>query len=261
MTARRVKGRQELFLEQFVQQATQQVAATEGMTPEQRAQWEALIEAKAAQQRHVLWTHWLRVISWTVRQAACLVLARDPHRPFRGIDRHSRAARNEFNTAIARLEALADERLKPKSRKGIRPRRYAPHELIALMVAEGWGFAGELATLAERIGISAATQSGANPAPARNRKRTTADRRAELVVAAARQILGIGPQDPRKVLELPLDTRQFRQRLMAFCPPADSGLLSCTDDTLKAARLDRRRRPDLPKVELRRGAPPGEAKT
>lgn len=260
MSVRRVKSRQELFLEQFVQQATQQAAATDGMSPAHRAEWEALIERKAAQQRHVLWTHWLRVSSWTVRQAACLVLARDPHRPFRGIDRHSRAARDHLNTAVARLEAFADERLEPKSRRGIRPRRYAPHELIALMTREGWGFADELATLAEHMGISAATQSAAKPAAAAKRKQTTADRRAELVVAVARRILEIGPDDPRKVLELPLDTREFRERLMAFCPPADRGLLSCTDDTLKAARLDRRQRPDLPKVELRRGAPPGGAK-
>jgi hypothetical protein len=128
------------------------------------------------------------------------------------------------------------------------------------MVAEGWGFAGELATLAEHMGISSTTRSAAIPATAAGRKRTTADRRAELVVAAGRQIIGIGPEDPRKVLELQLDTREFRERLKEFCPPPDRGLLSCSDDTLKAARLDRRRRPDLPKVELRRGAPPGETK-
>lgn len=259
MTVRRVKSRQELFLEQFVQQATQQAAATDGMTPAQRAEWEALIERKAAQQRHVLWTHWLRVSSWTVRQAACLVLARDPDRPFRGTDRHSRAARNELNTAIARLAAFADESLEARSRRRVRPRRYAPHELIALMTREGWGFARELAALAQRMGIGSSPQARARPPGGSIRERTRPGRRAELVVAVAKQLLGLSPEDSRAVLELPYNTSQFRVKLSQLCPPADRGLLSCNDDTLKAARLDRSRYPDLPKVELRRGPPPGGA--
>lgn len=259
MTVRRVKSRQELFLEQFVQLATQQAAATAGMNPEERAQWETLIERKAAQQRHVLWTHWLRVSSWTARQAACLVLARDPARPFRGIERHSRATKDHVNTAVARLEAFADERLEPKSRRGIRPRRYAPHELIALMVAEGWGFASELAALAERMGIGSSTHARAKIPDASGRKRTRPERRAELVVAVARQLLGVSSEDSRGVLELPYSTSEFREKLDELCPPADRSLLSCNDDTLKAARLDRSRRADLPKVELRRGPPPGAA--
>jgi hypothetical protein len=256
MTVRRVKSRQELFLEQFVQQATQQAAATDGMTPEQRTEWEALLERKATQQRHVLWTHWLRVSSWTVRQAACLVLARNPDRPFRGIERHSRATKDHVNTAVARLEAFADERLELKSRRGIRPRRYAPHELITLMLAEGWGFAGELAALAEFMGIGSSSHVRAKIPEGSGRKRTRPNRRAELVVAVARQLLGVSSEDSRSVLELPYSTSEFREKLNELCPPGDRGLLSCSDDTLKAARLDRSRRADLPKVQLRRGPPP-----
>jgi hypothetical protein len=258
MTADRVKGRQELFLEQFVQQAMKEAQATEGLTPEQRTERQDSIEAQANQRRRALWAHWFRVNSWTVHQAACLVLGRDPDNPFRGVDRHSNAARGELKTATARLEALADERLKPKSRPRIRPRRYAPHALIELMAGEGWGLAADLAALANQMNLTVSTGRKAATASDAPRKRSRVERRAELVVSVARQILGIAPDDARMLLELTYNTDEFEKVLHQHCPPADRVLLSCNRDTLKLARLDRTQRPDLPKVVLRSGAPPGK---
>jgi len=75
------------FVTQYAQLIEELNAQRFEKTPEQLAVLERAKEQKAELVRTQLWTHWLKVQSWTVSQAVFLVFGRDPDKPFIGYER------------------------------------------------------------------------------------------------------------------------------------------------------------------------------
>lgn len=83
---------------------------------------------------------------------------------------------------------------------------------------------------------------------------SVAERRAQLVVQCARDLLGEQAQAAGD-LHLPLSVTEFERALRDRYGAAHPELVYRTDSTLERARLERRQFPHLPKVVLRQGAP------
>ena len=83
---------------------------------------------------------------------------------------------------------------------------------------------------------------------------SVAERRAQLVVQCARDVLGDCAPSTGD-LHLPLSVTEFERALRDRYGAAHPELVYRTDSTLERARLERRQFPHLPKVVLRQGAP------
>ena len=82
------------------------------------------------------------------------------------------------------------------------------------------------------------------------------ERRARLVVQCACELLGVDPDTAAGDLHLRLSVQEFEQQLRGRYAASHPQLIYRTDSTLERARLERGRLPRLPRVILRRGAPP-----
>lgn len=82
------------------------------------------------------------------------------------------------------------------------------------------------------------------------------ERRARLVVQCACELLGLDPAGAVPELRLALSVQDFAAELRRRYASAYPELIFRTDSTLERARLERSRLPWLPRVILRRGAPP-----
>lgn len=91
---------------------------------------------------------------------------------------------------------------------------------------------------------------------ARNTRAGTAKLRAELVVQFACELLGAATAPDGGQLKLELTVAQFQQALQARYGTQFPRLVYCDEDSIERARLDRSRFAEIPKVMLRRGAPP-----
>ena len=91
-------------------------------------------------------------------------------------------------------------------------------------------------------------------------KPTVAERRARLVVQCACELLGIDAADAGEELRLPLSVAQFELELRRRYAATHPALIYRTDSTLERARLSRAQFPQLPRVVLRQGAPPRDAR-
>jgi hypothetical protein len=81
-----------------------------------------------------------------------------------------------------------------------------------------------------------------------------AERRAQLVIQCARDLLGERAPATGD-LHLPLSVTEFERALRERYGGLHPDLVYRTDSTLERARLERRQFPHLPKVVLRQGAP------
>jgi hypothetical protein len=109
----------------------------------------------------------------------------------------------------------------------------------------------QLATTAIRVSTAPHHRPAAAP-----RKLSVAERRARLVVQCACEMQGIDPATVVHELHLPISVAEFEQALRARYAHSHPNLIYRTDSTLERARLERSRLPDVPRVILRRGAPP-----
>jgi hypothetical protein len=102
-------------------------------------------------------------------------------------------------------------------------------------------------------------------AQVRRRRRPTrapvSERRARLVVQCACELLGVDPGSAATELRLALSVQEFERELRRRYARTHPELIYRTDSTLERARLERARLPWLPRVILRRGAPPRGART
>jgi hypothetical protein len=95
----------------------------------------------------------------------------------------------------------------------------------------------------------------------RHRQRVpVSERRARLVVQCACELLGIDPASADADLQLALSVQEFEMELRRRYAVTHPELIYRTDSTLERARLERARLPCLPRVILRRGAPPRGAR-
>ena len=92
-------------------------------------------------------------------------------------------------------------------------------------------------------------------AAVKTRPKSIAQRRAELVVQCACDVLGLAAAPAVEVLHLPLCVQEFEQELRRRFGQAHPELVFRTDSTTERARLERRPGWNLPKVMLRQGAP------
>jgi hypothetical protein len=217
------------------------------LTEEQRQEHDRLLQREADQWRIVLWTRWLRLGSWTIKQAAYVLEGRDPDSPFHGSDRYSGAAGHSRQFA-RKLLTLADEYLKPVSRvHGVRAPRYRTTEIVALASKHDLAHARELEKLAKLLPRESAVKG-----------RVSVERmRAELVVEFARELLdqGIGEIRDRDIY-LPMKSAEFFARLVKAKGATARRLVEHKSaQVLERARLDRTQFPDLPKVVLAAGKP------
>jgi hypothetical protein len=84
-----------------------------------------------------------------------------------------------------------------------------------------------------------------------------AERRARLAVQCACDLLGLdSPGLDGRDLRLNISVAEFEQALRERYAQSHPDLIFRTDSTLERARLSRARFPYLPRVVLRRGAPP-----
>lgn len=84
-----------------------------------------------------------------------------------------------------------------------------------------------------------------------------AERRARLAVQCACELLGLDPARlGNQDLHLNISVADFEQALRERYASSHPDLIFRTDSTLERARLSRARFPHLPRVVLRRGAPP-----
>ena len=97
-------------------------------------------------------------------------------------------------------------------------------------------------------------------APSRPARAPVSERRARLVVQCACDLLGIDPASAAKDLRLALSVQEFEGELRRRFAVSHPELIYRTDSTLERARLERARLPWLPRVILRRGAPPRGAR-
>jgi hypothetical protein len=91
----------------------------------------------------------------------------------------------------------------------------------------------------------------------RAKRLPVSERRARLVVQCACELLGVDPATVSGDLHLMLSVEEFEQALRERYAVTHPQLIYRTDSTLERARLERARLPRLPRVVLRRGAPPG----
>ncbi len=98
-------------------------------------------------------------------------------------------------------------------------------------------------------------------APSRPARVPVSERRARLVVQCACELLGIDPVSAAQDLQLGLSVQEFAGELRRRFTVTHPELIYRTDSTLERARLERARLPWLPRVILRRGAPPRGART
>jgi hypothetical protein len=103
--------------------------------------------------------------------------------------------------------------------------------------------------------------SGEKHANRRARRSPVSERRARLVVQCACDLLGIDPASAATELQLALSVQEFESELRRRYALTHPELIYRTDSTLERARLERARLPWLPRVILRRGAPPRGART
>jgi hypothetical protein len=100
-----------------------------------------------------------------------------------------------------------------------------------------------------------AAESGQHPL--RSGRLGIAERRARLAVQCACDLLGL---DPARIdgqdLRLNISVAAFEKALRERYANSHPDLIFRTDSTLERARLSRARFPGLPRVILRRGAPP-----
>jgi hypothetical protein len=82
------------------------------------------------------------------------------------------------------------------------------------------------------------------------------ERRARLVVQCACELLGVDPAAATGELHVMMSVQEFEQELRDRYASTHPQLIYRTDSTLERARLERGRLPRLPRVILRRGAPP-----
>jgi hypothetical protein len=243
------------FWSEYVGMQERERRETAELTEEQKTERASILRHKADQSRRVLWLRWLKVESWTVRQATCLILGRNPDKPFIGFERYSGAERLTFRIVEEQLTALADTRLKPKSRV---PRfgkpRYEPLELIELVPNLEWCYAAELAALARQTRTGGA--HGIHAGATRHAKKTVFEQRTELMVRCARDLLGPdAPSDLTQDLYLDMQTIRFIDELRARYGETHRHLLTRSSDTIERARLDRTRLTGVPKVHLKDGHP------
>ncbi|MGH8314202.1 MAG: hypothetical protein ACRETU_03515 [Steroidobacterales bacterium] len=104
---------------------------------------------------------------------------------------------------------------------------------------------------------SAPAQAAARLALSRGMRLPVSERRARLVVQCACELLGVDPDTASGDLQLTLSVQEFEQALRDRYAVTHPQLIYRTDSTLERARLERARLPRLPRVILRRGAPPG----
>ena len=102
-----------------------------------------------------------------------------------------------------------------------------------------------------------AAQAAARIASARSARQPVSERRARLVVQCACELLGVDPATASGDLRLTLSVLEFELALRERYAVTHPQLIYRTDSTLERARLERARLPRLPRVILRRGAPPG----
>ena len=108
-------------------------------------------------------------------------------------------------------------------------------------------------TRAQATHAQAAARSGAM----RPKRLSVSERRARLVVQCACELLGVDPATVSGDLHLMLSVEEFERALRERYALTHPQLIYRTDSTLERARLERARLPPLPRVILRRGAPPG----
>jgi len=101
-----------------------------------------------------------------------------------------------------------------------------------------------------------------NPLPplARPASAGIAELRARLMVRFACELLGIDPQAAGEEVRLPISVTEFEAALRRRYGATHPTLVYRTDSTLERARLERRDFPQVPRVILRRGAPPRGAR-
>ena len=90
----------------------------------------------------------------------------------------------------------------------------------------------------------------------RSLRQPVSERRARLVVQCACELLGIDPETASGDLHLTLSVQEFERELRIRYATSHPQLIYRTDSTLERARLERSRLGSLPRVILRRGAPP-----
>lgn len=100
-------------------------------------------------------------------------------------------------------------------------------------------------------------QAAARSAVMRPKRLSVSERRARLVVQCACELLGVDPANVSDDLHLMLSVGEFERALRERYAATHPQLIYRTDSTLERARLERARLPRLPRVILRRGAPPG----
>jgi hypothetical protein len=109
--------------------------------------------------------------------------------------------------------------------------------------------------------VPAHRAAGAETRPSRRARRVpVSERRARLVVQCACELLGIDPASAATDLQLALSVQEFEYELRRRYAGSHPELIYRTDSTLERARLERARLPWLPRVILRRGAPPRSAR-
>ena len=104
---------------------------------------------------------------------------------------------------------------------------------------------------------STRAQAASRSAAARALRMPVSERRARLVVQCACELLGVDPATASGDLHLMLSVEEFERVLRERYAVTHPQLIYRTDSTLERARLERARLPRLPRVILRRGAPPG----
>ena len=218
-----------------------------GLSEEQRQEHDRLLQRHADQRRVVLWTRWLRLGSWTVKQAAYLLEGRDPDEPFHGSERYS-IVKEHSRQFARRLLTIADEHLKPVSRvHGVRAPRYRTMGLVALASKHDLAHASELEKLAKLL-----------PRTTTVKARVSIERmRAELVGEFARELVDQSVGEIRNGdISLPMKSAEFFARLVKAKGAAARRLVEHKSaQVLERARLNRIQFPDLPKVVLAAGKP------
>jgi hypothetical protein len=100
-------------------------------------------------------------------------------------------------------------------------------------------------------------QVAARSVAPRSTRLPVSERRARLVVQCACELLGVDPATASGDLHLMLSVEEFERALRDRYAVTHPQLIYRTDSTLERARLERARLPRIPRVILRRGAPPG----
>jgi len=113
--------------------------------------------------------------------------------------------------------------------------------------------------LSEETLVSSARNSAVRHAPEMQpapKRVLVSERRAQLMVRCACELLGTDSATVVGDLRLPLSVAEFENELRARYALSHPDLVYRTDSTTERARLDRSRLVGLPRVILRQGAPP-----